>query len=87
MCTSFVALVSWSLSLDERALAARLGVSVFAIRQWRRREPPPYAVLALAALDADLDAEEVRKNLTQIYEQGTHRRLRVRPDHAHGNKS
>lgn len=65
MCTSLVTLVGQALSLDERALAARLGVSVFSIRRWQRREPPHYIVLALAALVTDVDATEVREKLVR----------------------
>lgn len=65
MRTSLVTLVGHALSLDERALAARLGVSVFSIRRWQRREPPPYIVLALAALVADVDTTQVRERLVQ----------------------
>jgi hypothetical protein len=63
MSRSVVQLAGRALSLDEQELAARLGVTVFAIRRWQKREPPPYIVLALAALIVNIDTEKVWSNL------------------------
>jgi len=46
------------LLVDETGLARKLGVSIGALRSWKRN-PPPYAALALCALIAGLDPELV----------------------------
>jgi len=59
----FVRLARERPQADDIALAQRLGVSVGCLRNWRRRGAPPYGRLALAALIARIDPDQILEPL------------------------
>jgi hypothetical protein len=48
-----------ALQIDDRELARRLGVSTGTLRHWDRKYAPAYVRLALAALVAGLEPDQV----------------------------
>jgi len=60
MTDALIRMACERLGVNEVRLARRLGVSVGGLRSWKRN-PPPYATLALCALIAGLDPELVTR--------------------------
>ena len=58
MTQTLIRMACERLLVNEVGLARRLGVSIGGLRSWKRN-PPPYATLALCALIAGLDPELV----------------------------
>jgi DNA-binding transcriptional regulator YiaG len=55
----FIRLARERLQADDVALARRLGVSLGCLRNWGRRGAPAYGKLALAALIAGIDPDQI----------------------------
>ena len=59
MAMGIVKTAAAALRIDDRELARRLGVSTGTLRHWDRKYAPAYVRLALAALVAGVDPDQV----------------------------
>jgi transposase-like protein len=64
-----------ALEIDDRELARRLGVSTSTLRYWDRKYAPAYVRLALAALVAGLELDQVLERGKQHQDDTINNRL------------